>query len=913
MRALRHGFILLAAFWLPAVSAFSQTDATDRIANPSFESGTGSWTLTKSVSGWEDFKVTSAAPSDGSKIYNLWAQKITSVNLHQSIILPAGNYRLSADLRINTLDDVTDQGVYATVHGATHRSAATITRCASPWETVDGWNTLTTDFDVLYDGTTVVVGASSTGSGTTAGWFQVDNFRLTCLGDNIDIPDDHLPAGSSRILFTETDGALRDAYTVALNKVKFASAGDTLWVLLRNTSMQGTLVPLRGDDTVPHDWRIAVSGSEAVVWRDGAQHASHAVRFLPRLTEAGEQSEITLVGSNHVEKYSVELVSEREALAPDAYAVDAYGKTVRSVLCMQNAILHFTTPADVWVPSVDTLLVGSTLNLVHEEAWLLTSHWMPSEAISHLLPSVYVNAKKGVSGSNLRVAIYLDGAVVIPQTDDYQPFRGYSETGYAGEETTLGLGCNNQLGAVANTLRSFVLKRGYMVTLATNADGSGYSRVYVADHDDIRVDALPEALDRRISSVYVRKWNWVSKKGWGSTGGAGKASTVRSNWYYSWSAGYNTTVDQEYVPEKTHLYWPSWGEINRKDNVTCVLGLNEPEHSEQHSSDRCSCGGAINEWNAFNKLHTSFFESGLRIGSPAPTDASYLTNYITYCNNYAYRCDFVVTHSYWKEDIGTWRSRLESIHKATGRPIWITELEPGASWDKPGYSDVATAAKRYQQIFDLMEELDYVERYVPYQDDLWFNAMLYADGWPTPAGFLYRDYPSSHAYKAEQQFIPVWWRPSLKEVKITSAKASQDGVATFVTDNPNGDMTATFAIERLAEDGRWQTVYAEPSRAAFDQTSLTVSADVSSLPVGSATFRLKVTTLSGAEAVSPTVAVQLIHTGISSPHLQEGTGEALRTREFTADGRPATATTRGIILVEETHADGTTTVRRVLR
>ena len=90
-----------------------------------------------------------------------------------------------------------------------------------------------------------------------------------------------------------------------------------------------------------------------------------------------------------MEKYSVELVSEREALAPDAYAVDAHGRTVRGVLCMQNTILYFTTPADVWVPSVDTLLVGSTLNLAHEEAWLLTPHWMPSEAISHLVPSVY--------------------------------------------------------------------------------------------------------------------------------------------------------------------------------------------------------------------------------------------------------------------------------------------------------------------------------------------------------------------------------------------------------------------------------------------------------------------------------------------------------------------------------------------
>lgn len=913
MRILRYGFILLAAIGLSAVSASAETDVTERLANPSFESGTGSWTLTKNVSGWEDFKTTTAAPSDGSKIYNLWAQKITSLDLHQSVTLPAGNYRLSADLRINTMDDVTDQHVYATVHGATHRSAATITHTASPWETVEGWNTLTTDFDVLYDGTAVVVGAASTGSGTTAGWFQVDNFRLTLLGHDIDIPDDTLPRGNCRILFSETDGALQDNYTIALNKAVLAAAGDTAWVLLRNTAMQGVMLPLTAPDTTPHDWRVCISGAEAAVWCDGQSVGNHKVRFLPKLTEAGERSEITLVGSERLTKYSVELISEREALAPGGYAVNNYGRTVRNVLCMQNTILHFAEPVDVWVPSADTLLVGSTLNLQHEEAWLLTPHWMPSEAISHLLPSVYVNARKGVNGSNLRVAIYLDGAVVIPQTDDCKPFSGFAETSFGGDETRLGLGCNNELGPVANTLRSFVLKRGYMVTLATNADGSGYSRVYVADHDDVRVEALPEALDRRISSVYVRKWNWVSKKGWGSTGGAGKASTVRANWYYSWSAGYNTTVDQEYVPEKTHLYWPSWSEINRKDNVTCVLGLNEPEHSEQHTSDRCSCGGAINEWNAFNKLHTAFFESGLRIGSPAPTDASYLTNYITYCNNYAYRCDFVVTHAYWKEDIGTWRSRLEAIHKATGRPIWITELEPGASWDKPGYTDVASAAKRYQQIFDLMEELDYVERFVPYQDDLWYNAMLYSDGWPTPAGFIYRDYPSSHAYKADQQFIPVWWRPSLKEVKITSARAGTDGRATFVLDNPNGDMTDTFVIQYQSATGVWQDIYVEGDRSLFDTSAPTVTFDVSTLPTGQATFRLKVSTLAGAETVSPTVSVELIHTAIRSPRLQDDQDDAVLTREFTPDGRPATSATRGVVLIETVSPDGTTTVRRILR
>lgn len=901
--AMPHIFVDAVQVMYEPLADGEAVEMTDRITNAGFESGTTGWTLTKKVSSWEDFKTAGNEPSEGTKVYNLWAANISSIDLSQTITLPAGQYRLTADLRINTLNDVTDQSVYATAHGTTYRSDSTITFAASPWETQEGWNTLGTDFEVLYDDTPVTIGASSTGSGTgTAGWFQLDNFRLYWLGGDIELPDAELPDGTCTTFWTEDDGALEDDYTVDVSLLTQSAATDTLWLLVRNTRMQGAIVPLFAGDTDTHDWRLSVQGTAATVWCDSVQTATADMRFLPRLTEGGEQSEVTIIGSPA--RYIVEVASDHEALAPGTYAVNEYGKTVRNVRGLYNCTMHVRQAADVWVPSADSLIVGASINLAHEDAWIITPHWMPSEAIANLLPKIWIGGKRASNGSNVRVAIYLDGAVLVPHTSDYKPFIGYSGTGLEGESTELGLGRNNSLGAAANTFRSFILKRGYMATLATNSDGSGYSRVYVADHADVVVDVLPDALNGRISSVHVRKWNWVSKKGWGHTGGAGKAGVVRANWFYSWSAGYNTTTDQEYVPEKTHLYWPSWSEINGKENSTCVLGLNEPEHSEQHTSDRCSCGGTISEWNAFNKLHTSFFESGLRIGSPAPTDASYLTNYITYCNNYAYRCDFVVTHAYWKEDISTWRSRLKAIHDATGRPIWITELECGASWDKPNYSDVTTAAKRYKQIFDLMEELDYVERYVPYQDDLWYNAMLYADGWPTPAGAMFRDYASSHAYKADQQFVPVWWRPSLKDVTLNVSPMP----GRFVAGNPNGDMTDSFVLQYQQPDGSWLDVYTEEDRSCYDVTTHTFQPDLSSLPYGTATFRLAVTVQSGETAYSSEVTCELVDTAIGIVPMAPAT-----TVEYILpDGRVTMHQPEGVHMVRTTHADGSIDVHKVL-
>ena len=901
--AMPHLFVDDLQVLYEPLAADEAVEMTGRIVNAGFESGTTGWTLTKKVSSWEDFKTTSTEPAEGTKLYNLWAANITSLDLSQTVTLPAGQYRLTADFRINTLADVTDQSVYATAHGTTYRSDSTITTVATTWETKAGWNTLGTDFEVLYDDTPVTIGASSTGSGTgTAGWFQLDNFRLFWLGNDIELPDAVLPDGPCNTFWTEADGALQDDYTIDVSLLTAPTAADTLWLLVRNTRMQGAIVPLFAGDADAHSWRLAVQGSAATVWCDSIATATVPMQFLPRLTAGGEQSEVTLVGAPT--RYVIEVVSDHEALAPGTYAVNDYGKTVRNVRALRGCTLHVRQAADVWVPSVDSLIVNASINLAHEDAWLITPHWMPSEAIANLLPKVWVDGKRATNGSNVRVAIYLDGAVLVPHTSAYKPFIGYSGTHFEGDATALGLGRNNSLGTAANTFRSFVLKRGYMATLATNSDGSGYSRVYVADHADVVVDVLPDALSGRISSVHVRKWNWVSKKGWGHTGGAGKAGVVRANWFYSWSAGYNTTTDQEYVPEKSHLYWPSWSEINGKENSTCVLGLNEPEHSEQHTSDRCSCGGTISEWNAFNKLHTSFFESGLRIGSPAPTDASYLTNYITYCNNYAYRCDFVVTHAYWKEDIGTWRSRLKAIHDATGRPIWITELEPGASWDTPGYTDVTSAAKRYKQIFDLMEELDYVERFVPYQDDLWYNAMLYADGWPTPAGAMFRDYASSHAYKADQQFVPVWWRPSLKDVTLNVSTMP----GRFVAGNPNGDMTAAFVLQYQQADGSWLDVYAEADRSCYDAATHTFQPDLSSLPYGPATFRLAVTVQSGETAYSNEVTCELVDTAIGIV----AASPATTVQYLLPDGRPSATQPQGVHLVLTTHADGTVTVQKHL-
>jgi len=657
---------------------------------------------------------------------------------------------------------------------------------------------------------------------------------------------------------------LGSSHTLSLDSVTFANDA-TAYILIRNKEKQGALVGINrtsisiGGQTIAtlpannkkNSYLFSTDNGTLHIYHNGKLAGSAPTYTVPSLTTGEEKTEFTGLATQHLSSYIAEIISPDRALTPGEYDGNKYNKVKRQIALAYHCDLTLDKPADYFLLNGASTLEEAKLHIASESSWVILPHTRPSASISSLTNIATIKGEAPQSGKNYRAAIYLDGTAIIPYPADIQPFTLYSGELYSGEATSYPAGKHNALGDKANTIQSFILKRGYMATLAANADGSGYSRVFVADHEDLMVPVAPEALNRRVSSIIVKPWQYVSKKGWGSTAGNSTINkhteTIRANWFYTWSADRNNTTDLEYVPIKQHIWWPGWAQINALQNCTHVLGYNEPEHSEQHGSAQCSCGGAISEWSAFTH-HTEFFESGMRIGSPSPTDAGWLKNYVQYCHNYAYRCDFVVTHAYWKEDIATWKKRLEDIHNATGRPIWITEMENGASWDNPSETNVNDAAKKYQQIFDLLESLDYVERYVPYNNDLWYNKMIYDDGWPTPAGFIFRDYPSSFAYKAEEQYIPDWWKPSLQAITM---EASYDkNKLNFSINNPNCDVTDMLTIEYSYDGTIWETLYEESARWKFDNTDYNITIDATAFKNAPVRFRLHITTLIGGEKYS---------------------------------------------------------------
>ena len=432
-----------------------------------------------------------------------------------------------------------------------------------------------------------------------------------------------------------------------------------------------------------------------------------------------------------------------------------------------------------------------------------------------------------------------------------------------------------------------------MATVATDTKGGGYSRVYVADHHDIVVNELPTALDQRISSVNVRPWQYVSKKGWCSTTSQGsnqtEAGKVRATWFYTWSADRSSTDNLEYIPIRQHLNWPSMSEIASYTEESANLSFNEPEHSEQHTSDKCSCGGTISAWTSCTKT-PDFNVTGARIGSPAPTDASWLTEYIGHVDDMAYRCDFVAFHAYWgtneAANAQAWYNRLKAIYDSTKRPIWITEWNNGASWTTEtwpsNYSDqLEKQRKAVQEITEMLDTCSFVERYAIYNWDTYYRAMInWDDGSVLPAGQVYRDNRSTFAYNAAVQKVPNWWAPATKTPSFEMQHNADAGTLTFTIDNPNNDLTETLTVEVMSADGTWQQIAEVTDRSKFDNDEVVISGvDASGLDMETARFRVVVKTLLGKTVTSATADMGYI----TNPTIETSTKNAVEGWTLTRD------------------------------
>ncbi|WP_133055278.1 cellulose binding domain-containing protein [Niastella koreensis] len=499
--------------------------------------------------------------------------------------------------------------------------------------------------------------------------------------------------------------------------------------------------------------------------------------------------------------------------AEGAWAPDAMQPGPRQTVVLtgnrQNIPTSFNTnfvvpgKTDVHVTGEVTPYVNASVSLNSDNAWLFFDNIKPSRVISDWLGTVTLNGQPAANGSNVRVAIYGNGAVVIPNgiASQQKAITLYTGENFTGDSVSYEIfTIHDSLGVYDNRFRSFRLKRGYSVTLGSNAQGLGFSKVYIADMQEIAVPVMPKGLYDKVSFVRAFKWDYVSKKGW--AGGGTPLEQVNATWSYDWSAGGATTVNTQYVPIRQNGGWPDFNTIYNKQNSNHLLGFNEPDHTDQANM---TVDQAIDQW-------PQLLQSGFRLGSPAPSSPnSWLKQFMDKCDSLNYRVDFTAVHCYWNSRVSggradSWYSGLLSTYNTYGnkRPIWITEWNNGANWTGEAWpADTASAFQKQlsdlKLILQVFDTTSFIERYSIYNWVQYQRAMVLADTL-TPAGKYYAANKSALAYTSDTTvYKPAdiynhTWRiaaPILKGALSTDYKKVQLSWLDI-----NGDLGTKYVIER---------------------------------------------------------------------------------------------------------------------
>ena len=132
---------------------------------------------------------------------------------------------------------------------------------------------------------------------------------------------------------------------------------------------------------------------------------------------------------------------------------------------------------DYHISSTTPFATTGSINITNtDHATVIFDNLLPSKAVK-FLSNVMINGEAARNGSNCQLRIYNAGAMILPYSGN-QPLTIFTEADFGGQSshnfvvnTKYNLTTSNK--TFNNNIRSFILKRGYMVCLATQGDGTG--------------------------------------------------------------------------------------------------------------------------------------------------------------------------------------------------------------------------------------------------------------------------------------------------------------------------------------------------------------------------------------------------------------------------------------------------------
>jgi len=189
---------------------------------------------------------------------------------------------------------------------------------------------------------------------------------------------------------------------------------------------------------------------------------------------------------------------------------------------------------------------------------------------------------------------------------------------------------------------------------------------------------------------------------------------LRLNWWYDWQPT-PTSTRWGYVP----MIWsPAYINYAASAPGRTLLTFNEPDNKDQANMTPQQ---AIAWWPQLmatrKRLSSPAVQTGNELGS------KWLGVFMEEAKRLNYRVDFIAVHYYpTTPSVTAFKTYLEDIHKAYGKPIWVTEWSL-ADWKNQTRFTAAQQAAFYNEATEMMDDLPYVERHA------WFGLYPGMDGW----------------------------------------------------------------------------------------------------------------------------------------------------------------------------------------
>ena len=448
------------------------------------------------------------------------------------------------------------------------------------------------------------------------------------------------------------------------------------------------------------------------------------------------------------------------------------------------------------------------INFTSGLAWIKTTNVSARLVSVSYLGLIKVNGLTSVYKTNLRLDnYYLIGCVIRANLASTTPFTVYEGANLQG--TAVGIPVNTIHsgaaipGAMNDKIESFLLKKGFMVTIADEADGTGKSKNYIASETDLVINVLPKTLLKSISFIRVLPWNWVTKKGRNDTG-----IDLNTTWRYKWNPDEVSSTNWEFAPM-------AWGHTSADDdgdianfvgkyNSPYVMSFNEPD----------DCGGQSGQYGNLCQTdvavgyHKNLMKTGMRIVSPGGREEApfgWLKDFHQKATAQDIRIDVIAVHWYdWGSNptvntnptalqvFNRFKAYLTNVYNLYGLPIWITEFNANPARSQAINAGFLELALPY------LESLDYIERYCwfPYNTGTHFYTTLDAGATTlSQVGTIYKNINNT---------TPVASTPSIPEATVDANNnlnlLTYPNIALNKPATANSSYTST-SIPTMAVDG----------------------------------------------------------------------------------------------------------------